>query len=473
MILGTCVSLGSLDSVNSFLRVQYPRVLGPGVEEFDYDGNPSSPRLEALRGKIFSGSELDLDASPVGSPGGSTGDLTGINLGNAPLVLVTNGGTFLGAYITCQLLQQGYSVRVLFRECVEIATLRALAKLVPGAQRRLFLYNEVSIHKAVAGCSYVVHIITSSSCSFSEGGSPKKFEEDLSYMLVEEVDNLYLYARRNGVKRVVVVGTALTSGSSSREEAVEAAKIAALKKARQMAVDVPTIVLLPAILIGPRIAGQANDAVDVIERIALAPPWVWFVPRLRFPFTDVRDVAMAVAKALSSKHAVGREYALTSCEMSFAEIGATIKSRFPSLAPAQREMPNRMTLLLSHMGLTGPRASMVYLRERLVGIGQHWQLTTPTKRGVEEGGWNGCNSSSGEDSPQQRDCFEKDFGFALRPASESVCDTVEAMIREHRGAVQRVKKIQTAANVVVRVAAVAMAALCCYVAIKVAKKRRG
>ncbi|OPY05232.1 MAG: 3 beta-hydroxysteroid dehydrogenase/Delta 5--_4-isomerase [Syntrophorhabdus sp. PtaB.Bin184] len=176
-------------------------------------------------------------------------------------VLVTGAGGFLGRRLTETLVEKGYFVRVLVRKLTDIEPFRALGVDVHYADLR----DELAVAEAVDGMDYVVH------AAAAQEGDWDTFDETT----VRGTERVMRLSRQLKVKRVIYISSmsvyqmsGLRKGSvitedSPLEENPEArgfytySKLKAENVAKElMAVNgngkVPTVILRPATIYGPR-----------------------------------------------------------------------------------------------------------------------------------------------------------------------------------------------------------------------------
>lgn len=447
---------------------QNPRTLGRGVDTFDANGFPTTPVLggvSAMPSDSHTAPEapeyFDLDgtatpplvgtfavegfehncvessaaststsavsvhfAAPflTAAEGGGGGRAASAAFGSkrqqAKMVLVRGGTSFTGAHITVKLLQQGFNVRLLAKEC-NPATTRQLKELARSAlsscsssgSNSLYIFRGDDLSEALVGCDFVV-------CnSDPDTGDVSSFDEILKRYM-DDVQDLFLsihsvcgigvdddvggasttahmhsvgqpsaaiaaagYSLGGSIPpnslvasriRVVWISTAaaafpVETTSRTRERTVIKVKSIVMKEAERIArrTGTPLVVLLPSVVVGKPLTEAKCEAHYMISKIAQGNRYTVFAPKMRWNFVDVADVADAVAAALVCEAAAGQRYILSDCEMSISEVGRLVKAYFPALHPPTRDLPNAITLMLCFAGLLGERVSYRYLKGNL------------------------------------------------------------------------------------------------------------
>lgn len=176
-------------------------------------------------------------------------------------VLVTGAGGFLGKRLTKTLVEKGYFVRVLVRKLTDIEPFRALGVDVHYGDLR----DELAVAEAIYGMDYVVH------AAAAQGGDWDTFDETT----VRGTERVMRLSRQLKVRRVIYISSmsvyqmsGLRKGSVITEDSPlegdpEArgfytySKLKAENVAKKlMAVNgngkVPTVILRPATIYGPR-----------------------------------------------------------------------------------------------------------------------------------------------------------------------------------------------------------------------------
>ena len=154
MISESCFSLHESSHVAENVNVVYQtqRSLGRGVDLFDARGQPQTPSVSAFGGA--------LPSQPLELLDSTTSAFAGAASSRHPLVLVRCGVSFQGAHIVVRLLQDGYHVRVLARECPaqEIQNFMGVVQRnFPACTNgRLLVFRGDDLSDAITNCEYIV-----------------------------------------------------------------------------------------------------------------------------------------------------------------------------------------------------------------------------------------------------------------------------------------------------------------------------
>lgn len=166
-------------------------------------------------------------------------------------------------------------------------------------------------------------------------------------------------AHVGGVKRVVLTGSVLAlcgfAGDSNKiyteqdwvdPDAAETpyikSKVLAERAAWEFVDTLPEdkkfdfTVLLPSYIIGPVLCGFMSVSMEIPKRLLMRE--MPLVPKLTFPTVDVRDVATAHVRALTSPDAVGSRNIISARNISLTEMARVIADEF---APMGYSVPTR------------------------------------------------------------------------------------------------------------------------------------
>jgi nucleoside-diphosphate-sugar epimerase len=442
---GSCLSLDDHDySIPRVIARKH--VLGSGEDFFDETGRPFQPQPRTLT-KVFSGSALDLNAavdsdsepasqsvSPASHPRDGAGGQHSFNdfldhinrnrngtTQNRTMVLVVGGTGYLAAHVIEQLLKDGYQVRTTVPDMRDNAKFQDLYGMIPELKHMLFvvegnIFNAASMRNAMANCRYVVH------CGVNQLGPGM----DVVDSHMQAIRALFDAAREAGgarVERIVLTGSYTNVLSSSKSlaptssglydesqwntsanrtgDALSFARVSFEREARHLQelhpCPVELVVMLPAIMIGPSRTTEVSEAMRTIIDFATASPYFPVAPNINWNFVDVRDVAAAHVKAITTPNAAGQRYIVTNSVLSLAELGRHIRGHFPHLTAPVYTAPFLLSLI------TGPwahsRATLRYL----------WH-TLGVRRVLD-----------GEKS-------QRDLGIVLSPIAVTVRDAVQSLI---------------------------------------------
>ncbi|EGD76712.1 hypothetical protein PTSG_12676 [Salpingoeca rosetta] len=283
----------------------------------------------------------------------------------AERVCVTGASGYIATHIVQQLLEAGYHVRGTVRDPSNEAktkVLMAIAEKAQAADRlelvKADLLDEGSFDEAVKGCKYVLH--TASPFQLQARGSP---EEYFVIPAVKGTENvLNAVAKADSVERVVLTSscaavegyaddkdTPFTEDDWNRTSTLSdgayslskrRAEEAAWKMAEQQ--DKYTLVTInPAFVMGPTLTGRNDTASVEFLKVRLV---VGVDGVDTHCLVDVRDVALAHIKAMTSPKAQGR-YICSAKSMSVLEIAAAISAKYPNYRVPTRKVPKFLLYL--------------------------------------------------------------------------------------------------------------------------------
>ncbi|OIN56749.1 SDR family oxidoreductase [Arsenicibacter rosenii] len=291
-------------------------------------------------------------------------------------VLVTGGTGFVGMQIILQLLQRGYTVRTTVRNLNNkdklINTLKDHG--ITFFDRLSFAEAELTRDdnwaEAMRGCTYVLSV---ASPVFLE--SPEN-EQEAIRPAVEGILRVLRFARKEGVKRVVMtsnfgaVGFSHTDKTTETTEAdwtditlkglsiYEKSKTLAEQAAREFIKNeggpLEFATINPVAILGPSLDAHISGSFHLLE--ALLHGTMKAVPHIPLNVVDVRDVADLHIRAMLHPDANGGRFiATTDGQISFPEIAALLRSKRPQVAGkvSARTIPNWMLRLAA---LVNPKA---------------------------------------------------------------------------------------------------------------------
>jgi dihydroflavonol-4-reductase len=243
-------------------------------------------------------------------------------------VLVTGGTGYVAGWCVAELLKRGYTVRTTVRSAAKGEQVRAAVATEVGPGDRLGfaiadLTSDDGWAEAMAGVDYVLHVASPLGVN---GG-------DAESLIVPARDGtlrVLKAATAAGVKRVVMTSAANTASPSSyRDEGVSdetvwtdlddptlqpyrRSKTAAEKAAWDFMADYdgPTTLatVLPGAVFGPVFSTNTMGSVQIIGRLLKGMPGT---PRIGFEIVDVRDLADAHIRAMTTPEAAGQRFLAT------------------------------------------------------------------------------------------------------------------------------------------------------------------
>lgn len=272
-------------------------------------------------------------------------------------VLVTGGTGFVAGWCIVELLRRGYAVRTTVRSLAgEDAVRTAIASVVDAGDRLTFhaadLTRDEGWQVAVTGCDYVLHVASPLGIHNDQG------QEALTVPARDGALRVLQAAKNAGVKRVVMTSAAaaatppLQDGDSLSDETVwfdpREPKVDAYRLSKRLAEraawdfvkanDIPTMLttILPGAVFGPVLTLEKPGSVQVIGRLMQGrfPA----NPRLGFEVVDVRDLADAHIRAMTSAAAAGERFLAVGDFMWMSDISRTLRSQ---LGQAASKVPTR------------------------------------------------------------------------------------------------------------------------------------
>lgn len=369
------------------LVFERPRRLGPGVEMFNGDDVPITPRGFFVQPPEYP-SALNIDGTFQMDPGRSgaaglhvwdsfasqrtCGSEThthrsdslrtpsvqqsfvfGRNesLTRLHRILVIGPPGLVTTHVTARLLKHGYYVRLLGLHYHGDGALHRLDKLVETRPSHLSLFCGGDVLSAVADCDGVVYINGPDISHMTD-------ERKIEYGFVRSIQDLFLSIKSNGkkVRRVVLITPASTLFPVETTLVIGArglqrAQTAALREAERMSdkAGVPLTVILSAMVVGPSLLGEQDGNVHAL--VAFAGRRRLYTLPFYYNIVDVRDVAEACGLALISRTAEHQKYILSGGEMDLGQIACVLRECIPGIKPPRRTLPIFLARLLLYFGL--------------------------------------------------------------------------------------------------------------------------
>jgi dihydroflavonol-4-reductase len=283
-------------------------------------------------------------------------------------ILLTGASGYIAKHIALQLLNAGFVVRASLRNLDRANELRAaLAPHLTAAlaDRLTFvaldLEQDAGWDTALAGVDVLMH--TASPFPMSQPKNP----DDLIRPAVQGALRALRAAKAAGVMRVIMTSSsaAITGGplppgkvafdevdwtnpdapgTSAYTQSKTLAERAAWDFVRDHAPDMQLTVINPVFVIGPPLDRHFGTSVSVIERLLNARDPM--IPQFGFPTVDVRDVALAHLRALTSPGTAGKRYIVSDRFLWFGDIADILKSNFPTRRIVTRRAPNFVVRIL-------------------------------------------------------------------------------------------------------------------------------
>lgn len=263
-------------------------------------------------------------------------------------VLVTGAGGFIATHIIKQLQEEGYQVRGTLRSLEDKEKVERLQNLCPEAAYKLELVEAdltktESWEPAVKDMTYVIHVASP---------YPAQAPKDESELITPAVEGtqaiLKACVQAKSVKKVVLTsssvavcyGQADATKVYTEEDWMEPEKLDGYGKSKVMAEKaawdyvkelpdedkIELAVMNPGYVMGPVLVGAQCTSTDVVKR--LLERNMMFVPKLNFSLVDVRDVATAHIKAMTSQEASGKRHILVNENMWMKEIAVVLSNEF-------------------------------------------------------------------------------------------------------------------------------------------------
>jgi dihydroflavonol-4-reductase len=269
----------------------------------------------------------------------------------AETVLVTGGSGFIGGWCIVELLKRGYAVRTTLRSLSKEQMVRAsISATVDPGDRLAFVAADLTSDDgwdaAVAGCDYVLHV-----------ASPLGYDnpKDPDVLIIPARDGALRVLRaatKAGVKRVVMTSACaaasppLYSEDSVTDETLwtdpEDSRLSSYRKSKTIAElaawqfmqeyngSTSLTTILPGAVFGPILTTENLGSVQVIGRLLQGR--VPGNPRIGLEVVDVRDLADAHIRAMTSTAAADERFIAVSEFMWMSDIAKILRAKLGTAA---------------------------------------------------------------------------------------------------------------------------------------------
>jgi len=273
-------------------------------------------------------------------------------------VLVTGASGFIAKYVIAELIRQGYEVRATLRNLARAdETSSAIGNAGAIASDVAFvpadLLDDAGWSDAVAGCTYVLHVASPFPLQH-----PQDPEAEVIRPAREGALRVLKAAAAANVKRVVLTssvvavtlpwpeapaGHVFDETDWTNPDRPDITPYIASKTLAERAAwdfvdrtpDAPELAVVnPAFVLGPAPDADLSTSLAVLRLMGQgAYP---AAPKVGFPVSDVRDVALTHVLAMTSPEAAGQRFLTANGFLRLIEVAGLIKEALPDLA---RKLP--------------------------------------------------------------------------------------------------------------------------------------
>lgn len=286
-------------------------------------------------------------------------------------VLVTGASGFLAQHIIFLLLERGYRVRGTVRSFDKADPLReALRQITPMADMMELVEADLSTdegwREACEGCDAIMH---------TASPFPVKLPKNAEELIIPARDGalrVLKAAKAAGSTRVVMTSsmaaiaygwgaerpsplneTHWSNPDNLKDNTAYTRSKTIAERAAWNFVESPDgeglelVVINPGLILGPTLSADTSPSLEIITQMLSGR--LPALLDLNFSVIDVRDVAEAHLRALSTEEAAGERFLLCESVISMAEIADVLKSAFPDFADKVpvRVLPNWLVKLLA------------------------------------------------------------------------------------------------------------------------------
>jgi len=268
-------------------------------------------------------------------------------------VLVTGASGFIAKHVIAELIRRGYAVQATLRDLDRAEeTRRAIGNAGATASEIKFfradLMDDAGWDEAVAGCEYVLHVASP---------FPLKHPKDADEIIRparEGALRVLAAAARAKVKRLVLTSSVVaitlpwpeapaghvfdeTDWTNPQRPDITAyvvsktvAELAAWDYVAETP-DAPELAVVnPAFVLGPAPDADLSTSLEVIRLIGTgAYP---AAPKIAFPISDVRDVAVTHVLAMTTPEAAGQRFLTANGFLRLIEVARLVSDALPDLA---------------------------------------------------------------------------------------------------------------------------------------------
>ena len=284
-------------------------------------------------------------------------------------VLLTGISGFLGSHTAIQLLNKGYEVVGTLRD---IKRADEIKKIIAGHTSNI---NNLSFAQAELSDENVWQQLTKGVDFVQHVASPfprelPKHEDELIIPAKNGVLFILKAAAANGVKRVVITSSSSTvlygkpkgkeSGTFDETVWTDAAnrddttpyfrsKTIAEKaawdfiKADKSGLELVTV--LPGAILGPVLENDFGTSANIV--LKMLDGSMPAVPGIGFDIVDVRSVADMLIRSMEMPEAAGERFLSSAGFLSFGDVAAILKAKYPGRKIPQRILPDFLTRVLS------------------------------------------------------------------------------------------------------------------------------
>ncbi|HJM24656.1 MAG TPA: NAD-dependent epimerase/dehydratase family protein [Candidatus Thalassarchaeaceae archaeon] len=312
------------------------------------------------------------------------------------LVLVTGASGYIGSHIVANLLSKGRKVRATVRDTSDpdrVDHIRSMEVPEGGSLEivEMDLLDGVSVHRAVSGCSSVIH---TAAVVVLKSKKPQEKIVDPSVIgtknVLDAIDASGTVERLVHTSSTAAIrpqkwkdGQTLTTETWADDATIEnnpygLAKFSSERIVREWhekkdSSRTRMVTINPCVVLGPPLSKRhLNGSISFV--MTLLNREIPAVVPMHISIVDVRDVAEAHVRALTQGDNAGR-YLVVSGQMWFKDIAKSLKKANPDLRIPTWQLPYSLSLLVS---ILHPKISLSWARTHL-GRRLFWDAS-PTEK---------------------------------------------------------------------------------------------